>query len=79
MGLGKTIQTITFLIEVKRNNVRGPFLVIAPLSTIMNWQREFETWSDMNAIVYHGTFASRRMIQEYEMFYKNDKVGDFSV
>ena len=39
---------------LQRYGVRGPFLVIAPLSTISNWQREFETWSDINAVVYHG-------------------------
>lgn len=34
--------------------IRGPFLVIAPLSTIANWEREFEAWSDLSVIVYHG-------------------------
>lgn len=73
MGLGKTIQSLTFLHAVWEFGVRGPFLVIAPLSTIPNWQREIEGWTDMNVIVYHGSSASRNMIQEYEMFYKNDK------
>ena len=75
MGLGKTIQSITFLQEIVNYGIRGPFLVIAPLSTIPNWQREFETWTDMNAIVYHGTTPSRNMLQEYEMFYKDEEVG----
>ena len=55
MGLGKTIQSITFLQEIFSYGIRGPFLVVAPLSTIANWQREFETWTDINAITYHGT------------------------
>ncbi len=55
MGLGKTIQTISFLLEVMKYGVQGPFLVVAPLSTIHNWERECETWSDINAVVYHGT------------------------
>ena len=54
MGLGKTIQSITYLNEIKLHGIRGPFLVIAPLSTVCNWQREFENWTDMNAIIYHG-------------------------
>lgn len=54
MGLGKTIQSITFLNEIDKFGIPGPFLVIAPLSTIGNWQREFETWTDLNAITYHG-------------------------
>ena len=57
MGLGKTIQSITFLQEMYNYGIRGPFLVVAPLSTIANWQREFETWTDINAITYHGTLV----------------------
>uniref|UniRef100_A0A915KAL9 Uncharacterized protein n=1 Tax=Romanomermis culicivorax TaxID=13658 RepID=A0A915KAL9_ROMCU len=73
MGLGKTVQSVTFLVEIQKiSALRGPFLIIAPLSTIINWQREFETWSDFNTVVYHGSSASRRMIQEYEMFYKDN-------
>ncbi|XP_013923756.1 PREDICTED: uncharacterized protein LOC106550380 [Thamnophis sirtalis] len=58
MGLGKTIQSIAFLEEVYNMGIRGPFLVIAPLSTITNWEREFNTWTEMNTIVYHGSLAS---------------------
>lgn len=35
--------------------------MIAPLSTISNWQREFETWSDINAVVYHGRSVALRV------------------
>ncbi|KAG9341958.1 hypothetical protein JZ751_018275 [Albula glossodonta] len=55
MGLGKTIQSITFLEEIHRAGIQGPFLVIAPLSTIANWEREFHTWTHLNVIVYHGS------------------------
>lgn len=74
MGLGKTIQSITLLSEVYAAGIQGPFLVIAPLSTITNWEREFSTWTNMNAIVYHGSLASRQMIQQYEMYFKDEKV-----
>ncbi|NWH57615.1 CHD6 protein, partial [Geococcyx californianus] len=67
MGLGKTIQSITFLSEIFLMGIHGPFLIIAPLSTITNWEREFRTWTEMNAIVYHGSQISRQMIQQYEM------------
>ncbi|XP_051865740.1 chromodomain-helicase-DNA-binding protein 8-like isoform X1 [Pristis pectinata] len=73
MGLGKTIQSITFLEEVYSAGIQGPFLVIAPLSTITNWEREFSTWTDMNAIVYHGSLVSRQMIQQYEMYFRDSK------
>lgn len=79
MGLGKTIQSITLLSEIYAAGIQGPFLVIAPLSTITNWEREFSTWTNMNAIVYHGSLASRQMIQQYEMYCKDEKVDCWSV
>lgn len=75
MGLGKTIQSITFLYEIFSMGIRGPFLIIAPLSTITNWEREFRTWTHMNVIVYHGSQISRQMILQYEMFYRDSQVG----
>jgi ATP-dependent helicase STH1/SNF2 len=65
MGLGKTIQTIsliTYLIEKK--NSPGPFLVIVPLSTLTNWNLEFEKWAPtINRIVYKGPPTSRKAQQ----------------
>lgn len=72
MGLGKTIQSLTFVHSCYEYGIRGPFLVIAPLSTIPNWQREFESWTDMNIVVYHGSLTSKQMLGEYEFYYKND-------
>lgn len=40
MGLGKTIQTIGFLSHLKGKGLDGPYLVIAPLSTLSNWANE---------------------------------------
>lgn len=40
MGLGKTIQTIGFLSHLKGNGLDGPYLIIAPLSTLSNWVNE---------------------------------------
>jgi SNF2 family DNA or RNA helicase len=46
MGLGKTIQTISLLMFVKerKGNV-GPHLIVAPKSTLSNWQTEFERFA----------------------------------
>uniref|UniRef100_A0A8C0JDC0 Chromodomain helicase DNA binding protein 9 n=1 Tax=Chelonoidis abingdonii TaxID=106734 RepID=A0A8C0JDC0_CHEAB len=73
MGLGKTIQSITFLYEILLTGIRGPFLIIAPLSTITNWEREFRTWTDLNVVVYHGSMVSRQMIQQYEMYFRDSQ------
>lgn len=75
MGLGKTIQSITFLEEIYRVGIKGPFLIIAPLSTIANWEREFRTWTHLNVIVYHGSMVSRQMLQQYEMYFRDAQVN----
>ncbi|KAJ9154819.1 Chromatin structure-remodeling complex subunit snf21 [Pleurostoma richardsiae] len=66
MGLGKTIQTIsliTYLIEKKQQN--GPYLVIVPLSTLTNWNLEFEKWApSVSRIVYKGPPNARKQQQD---------------
>ena len=66
MGLGKTIQTIsliTYLIEKKHQN--GPFLVIVPLSTLTNWNLEFEKWApSILRVVYKGPPLARKQQQQ---------------
>ena len=42
-GLGKTAQSVAVL-EHARMEGKGPFLVIAPLTTLMHWQREVHKW-----------------------------------
>lgn len=75
MGLGKTVQTISFLNHLfTQENVTGPFLIIAPLSTIGHWQRTVQTWTEMNAIIYLGQKANRRYIREYEWFFPGTQI-----
>jgi ATP-dependent helicase STH1/SNF2 len=66
MGLGKTIQTISliaYLIEHKKQN--GPFLVIVPLSTLTNWNMEFEKWApNVSRIIYKGPPNTRKQQQQ---------------
>lgn len=75
MGLGKTIQTIsliTYLIEKKRQP--GPYLVIVPLSTLTNWNNEFEKWApSVSRIVYKGPPGQRKNQQQ------QIKYGQFQV
>jgi chromodomain-helicase-DNA-binding protein 7 len=35
-------------------NIFGPLLIVASLSTLSHCQNEFENWTDLNAVVYHG-------------------------
>jgi chromodomain-helicase-DNA-binding protein 7 len=48
-------------------------LIVAPLSTLAHWQREFESWTDLNTIVYHGSAEDRKCIREYEFAYECDR------
>jgi superfamily II DNA/RNA helicase len=58
MGLGKTIQTVAMLEHLRsRENVRGPFLIIAPLSTLEHWKREFEDWTKSVTVALPPSFA----------------------
>jgi len=46
MGLGKTIQTIAWLQYLKEfKNNRGPHLIVAPKSTLTNWESEFSKFA----------------------------------
>eukprot|EP00158_Paraphelidium_tribonemae_P009596 Partr_v1_DN28906_c0_g1_i2_m25806 putative Chromodomain helicase DNA binding protein len=76
MGLGKTVQSVSFLNELyTKVGVRGPFLIIAPLSTIPHWERTVTGWTDMNCVVFHGSASSRNIIQNYEYYYNDRKSG----
>ena len=37
--------------------------VVAPLTTLGHWQREIETWTDMNCVVYAGASTDREICQ----------------
>ncbi|XP_072522580.1 chromodomain-helicase-DNA-binding protein 5 isoform X2 [Salminus brasiliensis] len=76
MGLGKTVQTIVFLYSLyKEGHSKGPFLVSAPLSTIINWEREFEMWApDFYVVTYTGDKDSRAVIRENEFTFEDSAV-----
>uniref|UniRef100_A0A8C7KNJ1 Chromodomain helicase DNA binding protein 5 n=1 Tax=Oncorhynchus kisutch TaxID=8019 RepID=A0A8C7KNJ1_ONCKI len=76
MGLGKTVQTIVFLYSLyKEGHSKGPYLVSAPLSTIINWEREFEMWApDFYVVTYTGDKESRAVIRENEFTFEDSAV-----
>jgi chromodomain-helicase-DNA-binding protein 1 len=65
MGLGKTIQAVSFLSCLHHNHgLYGPFLLVVPLSTLPTWQREFDRWaSELNVVVYVGDVNSRELVR----------------
>ncbi|KXZ48712.1 hypothetical protein GPECTOR_26g615 [Gonium pectorale] len=69
MGLGKTAQSISCLETLRVvGGVPGPFLIVAPLSTLGHWQREVQTWTDMNVVLFAGSAADRAVILEHEFY-----------
>ncbi|XP_048060413.1 lymphoid-specific helicase isoform X1 [Megalobrama amblycephala] len=55
MGLGKTIQCIAHVAMMVEKKVLGPFLVVAPLSTLPNWISEFKRFTpEVSVLLYHG-------------------------
>ncbi|TRY63163.1 hypothetical protein TCAL_10825 [Tigriopus californicus] len=60
MGLGKTIQTIALFCHLIEMGVPGPFLVVAPLSTVPNWVKEFQRFAPQIPVtLYHGSPKER--------------------
>ena len=67
MGLGKTAQIVSLLSDLSINEgIDGPFLVVAPLSTLPHWRNEFEKWSELNTVIYHGDKETRQLIKNTE-------------
>lgn len=79
MGLGKTVQVVSFIEHLRtEESIRGPYLIVVPLSTIQHWRREIESWTDLNVCVYHDVgdrttnFTAKDMrgvIRDQEWYY----------
>lgn len=82
MGLGKTIQSIVFLAHLcEKHNIWGPFLVVCPNSTLLQWISEINRFCpDLKVIPYWGDISQRKVIRKFwdpKNLYKRD--GHFHV
>ncbi|KAK9447087.1 SNF2 family N-terminal domain-containing protein [Limtongia smithiae] len=75
MGLGKTLQTIAFIAFLREKGIYGPFLVVAPLSTLRNWTNEFLRFAPtIPTLMYHGVPEERAAMRSKYLFQtKNSK------
>ena len=73
MGLGKTLQTVSFLGYLRYlEKIPGPFLVIAPKSTLNNWLREINRWTpEVEAFILQGDKEERANLIETRLLYCN--------
>ena len=64
---------IGFLQQLQRipdTKIKGPFLVVAPLSLVSQWESETREWApDMNCIVYHGSADARDFLAKNEFWH----------
>lgn len=67
MGLGKTVQSISvmaYLAEV--HDIWGPFLVVAPASTLHNWQQEISKFvPEFKVLPYWGSNKDRKVLRKF--------------
>jgi superfamily II DNA or RNA helicase len=70
MGLGKTAQSVSILEHLRTVGPLpgGPFLVVAPLTTLTHWQREVHKWTHMNAVVYDGSAADKAACFKWDFY-----------
>jgi chromodomain-helicase-DNA-binding protein 4 len=74
MGLGKTIQIIAYFALMVQDHKCWPFLVVVPNSTCPNWRREIKKWApSLRAVTYYGSSVARKIVQDYELFPKDDE------
>jgi chromatin-remodeling ATPase INO80 len=78
MGLGKTVQSISLLAYLaETHDIWGPFLVVAPLSTLHNWQQELTRFvPTLKALPYWGNVKDRATLRKFwskkEISYNKD-------
>jgi DNA helicase INO80 len=67
MGLGKTIQSISVMAYLAEfHNIWGPFLVIAPASTLHNWQQEITKFvPNIKVLPYWGNAKDRKILRKF--------------
>ena len=67
MGLGKTVQSICTLAHLaETENIWGPFLVVAPASTLHNWEQEFRKFTpEFKVLPDWGGQKDRQILRKY--------------
>ncbi|KAF7557846.1 hypothetical protein G7046_g5961 [Stylonectria norvegica] len=67
MGLGKTVQSISVMAYLaEKHDIWGPFLVVAPASTLHNWQQEIAKFvPEFKILPYWGSAADRKVLRKF--------------
>ncbi|OAA65663.1 snf2 family helicase ATPase [Niveomyces insectorum RCEF 264] len=67
MGLGKTVQSISVMAYLaEKYDIWGPFLVVAPASTLHNWQQEINRFvPEFKVLPYWGSAGDRKVLRKF--------------
>ena len=53
----------------RKHRVEKPHLIVVPLSTIPNWERELATWApSLNAVIMVGNQTARDNVAKHELY-----------
>lgn len=75
MGLGKTIQVLALLAKDKKDGMKGPALLICPMSVTGNWVKEAKRFTPgLRVHLHHGTGRDKK-----EDFIKKAKKYDLVI
>ncbi|KAI6081457.1 hypothetical protein F4821DRAFT_249246 [Hypoxylon rubiginosum] len=67
MGLGKTVQSISVMSYLaEEHGIWGPYLVVAPASTLHNWQQEIAKFvPEFKVLPYWGSANDRKVLRKF--------------
>lgn len=66
MGLGKTLQCISFISFLIEHGITGPYLIVAPLSTISNWYKECQKFTPTLKVLQHVGSKEERKAMSFK-------------
>ena len=79
MGLGKTAQALALIHHCLQVRPGLPALVVVPLSTIVNWEREAQRWvPDAYVVTHVGKQAGREFAREHDWYHPVDETQSIS-
>ncbi|XP_077863982.1 helicase ARIP4-like, partial [Saccoglossus kowalevskii] len=74
MGLGKTLQVISFIDVIFRNTTAKSILCIVPINTIQNWMAEFDMWLPMKKNTDPSTSSQEECQNTEEIYHRTFNV-----
>jgi SNF2 family DNA or RNA helicase len=76
LGFGKTIEALSlFRVFKKPCYICGLFLVVAPLSTVVNWIQKIEEWTTLRAVALSTNEKSRKIMKKHCFFGRTKNIA----